>query len=166
MSGLVRGDVLAYWFGHPNMRAHFAGFLVATLLAPLVATAQSKTPAPDAPEAVVQRQLEAYNAHDIDGFLATYAADAQLFEHPAKLLASGHAQLREHYVARFKEPNLHAVITKRIVMGRVVIDHEIVTRTFPEGPGRLEAAVIYEVRDGRIVKAWLIPGPKRLETKP
>ncbi len=34
------------------------------------------------------------NAHDIDAFLATYADDAQLFEHPAKLLARGQAEMR------------------------------------------------------------------------
>ena len=67
--------------------------------------------------------------------LATYAEDAQLLEHPAKLLATGLVQMRERYAARFKEPNLHAAIVKRIVMGNVVVDHERVTRTFPEGTG-------------------------------
>ena len=36
------------------------------------------------PEAVVQQQLDAYNARDIDALIAIYAADAQMFEHPAK----------------------------------------------------------------------------------
>jgi hypothetical protein len=44
-------------------------------------------------EAVVQRQLEAYNARDIGALLATYADDAQQFEHPSKLLAGGSAKL-------------------------------------------------------------------------
>ena len=51
------------------------------------------------PEAVVQAQLEAYNARDLDAFLATYAENAELYEHPSKLLASGMAQLRERYAA-------------------------------------------------------------------
>jgi hypothetical protein len=117
------------------------------------------------PEAIVQAQLEAYNAHDIDAFLATYADDAQIFEHPAKLLAAGPAQLRERYTARFQEPNLRAVVAKRIVMGNMVIDHERVTRTFPEGPGMLEAIAIYEVQSGKIAKVWLVMGPKTLNTK-
>ena len=117
------------------------------------------------PEAIVQAQLEAYNAHDIDAFVATYADDAQIFEHPAKLLATGPAQLRERYTARFKEPNLRAVVAKRIVMGNMVIDHERVTRTFPEGPGMLEAVAIYEVQSGKIAKVWLVMGPKTLNTK-
>ena len=62
------------------------------------------------PGVVVQRQLDAYNARDIDALLATYADDAQLFEHPAKLLASGAAQLRERFTARFQEPTLILII--------------------------------------------------------
>ena len=122
------------------------------------------TPSPS-PEAIVQAQVEAYNARDIDAFLATYAEDAQLFEHPAKLLATGSVQMRERYAARFKEPHLHAVIVKRIVMGNVVVDHERVTRTFPEGTGVVEAVAIYEVQNGKIAKVWLIVGPKTLDAK-
>lgn len=118
------------------------------------------------PEAIVQAQIEAYNARDIDAFVATYAEDAQLFEHPAKLLAAGSAQLRERYAARFKDPKLHAVIVKRIVMGNLVVDHERVTRTFPEGSGVLDAVVIYELENGKIAKAWLLLGPKTLDAKP
>lgn len=118
------------------------------------------------PEAVVQRQLEAYNAHDLEALLATYAEDAQQFEHPSKLLASGSAQLRERFAARFKEPNLHAVLIRRIVMGQVVIDREKVTRTFPEGTGTIELVAIYEVQNGRIAKAWFISGPRTLHSTP
>jgi hypothetical protein len=121
-------------------------------------------PAPDT-EAIVQAQLEAYNAHDIDAFVATYADDAQIFEHPATLLADGSAQIRERYAARFKEPNLRAEIVKRIVMGNRVIDHERVARTFPEGPGLSEAVAIYEVQNGRIAKVWLVMGPKTLNSR-
>jgi hypothetical protein len=116
-----------------------------------------------APEAVVQRQLDAYNARDIAALLAIYAADAQTFEHPATLLASGAAALRERFSARFTEPNLHAKLLQRTVMGSIVIDHEQVTRTFPEGPGTLELVMIYQVQSGKIIKAWSIPGPKTLD---
>ncbi len=119
----------------------------------------------DSPEAVVQRQLDAYNARDVDALMATYAGDAQQFEYPATLLASGVEQLRERAVARFREPNLHAKLLQRIVAGPVVIDHEEVTRTFPEGPGKLKLVAIYEVRDGRIATARFIYGQKTLDPK-
>ncbi len=34
-------------------------------------------------EAVVQAQLEAYNAYDIHAFMATYTGDAEIYEYPA-----------------------------------------------------------------------------------
>ena len=114
------------------------------------------------PESVVQRQLDAYNARDIEALLAIYAPDAQMFEHPSKLLASGTQELRDRFVARFREPNLHATLLKRIVSGLVVIDHEKVTRTFHEGPGEIELVMIYEVKSSRIAKAWSIAGEKKL----
>jgi hypothetical protein len=115
------------------------------------------------PEAVVQRQLDAYNAHDLDALMGTYAEGAQQFEHPAKLLAGGAAQIRERFAARFEEPNLHARLINRIVAGNMVIDHEQVTRTFPEGPGKIELVAIYEVQDGKIARAWFILGAKTLD---
>lgn len=114
------------------------------------------------PETVVQRQLDAYNAHDLDAWLATYAEDAQQFEFPAKLLASGHDEIRTRSAPRFKEPNLHARLIKRTVIGSLVIDHEEVTRTFPEGPGTIELICLYEVRDGKIQSGSFVFGANKL----
>lgn len=115
------------------------------------------------PEIVVQRQLDAYNARDIDALLAIYAPDARQFEHPGKLLATGAAEMRERMAARFEEPNLHARLLQRVVMGNIVIDHEEVTRTFPEGTGRVDMVAIYEVADGRIQSASVQVSNKRLD---
>ena len=117
------------------------------------------------PESLVQQQLDAYNAHDLDALLATYAEDAQLFEHPATLLASGHSQLRARFALRFQESNLHARLINRIVMDRFVVDHERVTRTFPEGPGTIELIATYEVVDGKIINAWFLASPKTLDPR-
>ena len=118
------------------------------------------------PEEIVQKQLDAYNARDIEAILRIYADDAQMFEHPSKLLATGAAELRGRFAARFKEPDLSAALRQRIVMGHIVVDHEEVTRNFPEGRGKIELVMIYEVQNGRIAKAWVIGGAKALETKP
>jgi len=117
------------------------------------------------PESVVQRQLDAFNARDIDALLAVYADDAQLFEHPSKLVAQGSAELRERFTARFQEPNLRAALLQRIVAGSMVVDHEKVTRTFPEGAGQIELVMIYEVKEGRIAKAWTIAGARKILAK-
>ena len=58
--------------------------------------------------------------------------------------------MRPRFAARFQEPDLHARLLQRAVMGNIVIDHEEVSRTFPEGPGRVDLVAIYEVVDGLI----------------
>jgi hypothetical protein len=114
-------------------------------------------------EAVIQCQLDAYNRRDLDAWLATYAEDAQQFEFPGTLLASGHSQIRARSAPRFTEPNLHAQLIKRTVIGNIVIDQEKVTRTFPEGPGHIELICIFEVRDGLIRNANFVFGAKTLD---
>jgi hypothetical protein len=117
----------------------------------------------DSSETVVQRQFDAYNARDVEAMVAIYADDAQQFEHPHKLVAQGSAEIRTRFAVRFQEPNLHATLLNRIVLGDLVIDHERVTRTFPEGPGALEMVAIYEVKAGRIARAWFRFGTRTLD---
>lgn len=115
------------------------------------------------PEAIVQAQLDAYNARDVDAILKTYAFDAQQFEFPGKLLATGHTEILPRMAARFAEPNLHARLIRREVIGHIVIDHEEVTRTFPEGTGRMEMIAIYEIKNGLIQSASVALGAKILD---
>jgi hypothetical protein len=117
------------------------------------------------PAVVVQRQFDAYNARDVDALVAIYADDARLYEHPDKLQARGSAEIRARFAGRFRESNLHAVLLNRIVVGDLVIDHERVTRTFPEGTGTIEIAAMYEVKTGRITRAWFHLGIKQLDSK-
>ncbi|MBA4708763.1 nuclear transport factor 2 family protein [Aquitalea aquatica] len=114
-------------------------------------------------EEVVQQQLDAYNAHDLDAWLATYAADACQYQHPATLLARGHAEIRQRAIARFAEPDLHARLLRRQVLGQVVIDHEMVRRNFAEGPGQIELLCLYTVEEGKISSASFVSGPVQLD---
>ncbi|MCK9800008.1 nuclear transport factor 2 family protein [Pseudomonas sp. MAFF 302030] len=115
------------------------------------------------PEALVEAQLHAYNRKDMQAWLATYASDARQYEHPATLLARGHEELRARAQARFLEPNLQAVLITRSVMGNVVIDHQLISRTFADGSGTLETVAIYEVEAGKIKSASFITGKKTLD---
>jgi hypothetical protein len=117
----------------------------------------------DSPAAVVQRQLDAYNARDLDALLATYAPDARQYEHPATLLATGADEMRARFALRFQEPDLYARLVQRVVMGNLVFDHEVVTRNFPEGKGWIELVAIYEVVDGRIRSQSVQLGAKQLD---
>ena len=117
-------------------------------------------PSSSDPETIVQRQLDAYNAHDVEGLVATYADNAELFAHPSELLNQGSAQIRERYTRRFRDAQPHAVILKRIVLGPTVIDHEEITTQSAEGPQTIRAVVIYEVSQGKIARAWFISDRK------
>ena len=110
------------------------------------------------PAGIVQSQLDAYNARDIHAFMKWWADDARYFEHPSTLLASGAGQIRERHLLRFNDPNLSARLVKRMVVANKVVDQEVVTRTFPEGKGRLDVIAIHEVEAGRIANAWFIFG--------
>jgi hypothetical protein len=115
------------------------------------------------PTEVVRKQLEAYNAKDIDAFMSFWAEDAQFIAFPSELLAQGAEQIRERHVVRFKEPNLFGQLISRMNVGNLVIDREVVTRTFPEGPGRVDVIAIYEVEGEKITKAWFKTGTPVLD---
>jgi hypothetical protein len=108
------------------------------------------------PEIVVQNQLNAYNAKDLEALIAIYSPDACQYEHPDKLLARGSAEIRERFAARFNEPDLHAQLLNRTVLGNKVVDYERITRNFPEGKGFIELVAIYEVELGQISNAWFM----------
>jgi hypothetical protein len=114
------------------------------------------------PVSVVQAQLDAYNAKDITALLQTYAHNAEQFTLHGELLAEGHEQLRMRLLTRFAEPDLHARLLSRIVVGNIVTDAELITRNFPEGRGTLEMLCIYEVFEGRIQRASFALGQKTL----
>ena len=105
------------------------------------------------PAAVVQRQLDAYNARDLARFVACYAEDVELFRPPAAApFVVGRAALAEHYGnRRFSLAALHAELVGRLVVGRKVFDHERITG-LAEQP--VEALVAFEVQDGLIRRVW------------
>lgn len=114
-------------------------------------------------EAIVQRQLDAYNAKDIDAFMACWAEDAKIYAHPDTLLADGAAAIRARHELRFREPNLFGRLVQRMSAGNTVVDREVVTRTFPEGLGQVDVIAIYELAEGRISRAWFVMGEPELD---
>ena len=93
-----------------------------------------------------------------------YCDDVQHFEFPSTLVANGAAQVQERLSVRLQEPDLHARLLSRMVMGNVVIDQEVIARNFPEpeGIGTIELIAMYEVQDEWIVRAWFRFGRKCL----
>jgi len=109
------------------------------------------------PAAFAQRQLDAYNARDLERFVAEYTDDVVVFNMPdAEPFLRGKKAFGEHYARnRFNLPDLHAKLVNRMVFGNKVIDHEYITG-LPGAP--LEAAAIYEVTPAGISKVWFVDG--------
>ncbi len=114
------------------------------------------------PAAPVARQLDAYNARDIDGFMACWTPDCEYFAFPDTLLAKGAQAVRARHLERFQEPDLFGRLEARVVMGNLVVDRETVTRNFADGIGEIEVLAIYKVDGGLIRRAWFAMGPCRL----
>ncbi|MER3376638.1 MAG: nuclear transport factor 2 family protein [Allomuricauda sp.] len=109
--------------------------------------------AEESPRTIVQKQLEAYNARDIEAFMATYSENIKLYHYPNNLFLEGQAKMREHYRTFFKStPDLYCEIKNRIVIGNKVIDEEYVT----VNGSKISAVAIYEVENGKIVKVTFI----------
>jgi hypothetical protein len=104
-------------------------------------------------EAVVQGQLEAYNARDLKKFLEFFAEDVEVVRMPnLEPSIKGKPALAEFYAKnRFCLPKLHAELLGRLVLGNKVFDHE---RIFGVQPESFEIVVAYEVQDGLIVRLW------------
>ncbi len=112
---------------------------------------------PPGAEAVVQRQVEAYNARDIDAFLSFYSDDVVIERAPGgKVLYGSRESMREGYQALFDaSPELHCHILQRTVSGDMVIDHEFVTGA--RGGDAIRAVAVYEVADGLIRRVIFLP---------
>ncbi len=111
---------------------------------------------PNTAEALAQIQLNAYNARQIEPFLAVYSPDVEVYEFPDKLMFKGRDKMRQRYTKFFaKAKKLHARLVGRVQHGRFVVDQEDVITGIP-GRERLRALAIYEVRGGLIRKVWFI----------
>lgn len=104
---------------------------------------------PDSAAEVVQRQVNAFNAHNLDAVLATYAEDVKLYDFPDQLLASGRAALRAYYEKHLApDSKVHWEVRQRLATGNVVIDE---VRWTGRADGKNSEGVgIYQVRNGLI----------------
>jgi imidazolonepropionase-like amidohydrolase len=103
------------------------------------------------PEMLAQQQLNAYNAHDLEAFLAPYAEDVEIFGFPSKLQMKGKNEMRKAYEFVTKTPKLFCKLLNRIVQGNIVIDHEEV---WGFGNKPFYGVAIYVIENGKISKVY------------
>lgn len=95
----------------------------------------------------MQAQVDAYNAHDVEAFLACYAVDAEVRTPEGHVVMRGHDEMRQRYGTLFAQhPDLRAEVPTRIRAGDWTVDEEVVDL----GGEQLHVAVAYRVQDGLI----------------
>jgi len=95
----------------------------------------------------VDAQLAAYNARDVDAFIACYTADCTIDDGEGTRLMTGHDEMRARYRALFDaSPNLHCEIVHRTRIGDYVLDEESISGRLPgTQPELRRAVVIYRI---------------------
>lgn len=106
---------------------------------------------PVTPEILAQQQLNAYNAGNLEAFLAPYSDSVKIYDQASgKLFMQGKEAMRTSYGKLFKmAPALHCQVVKRIVSGNTVVDEERVTGMQDKA---VTAVVIYTIERNKIVK--------------
>ncbi len=126
------------------------------LLVPALLAAAS-SPKNLSPAGTVQRQIETFNAHDLEGFLTLFDDGLEVSEVPSRIVApTGKTRLRELYAELFKaNPDLHASAESQLVSGEFVIQKERIKGRAGKKE-TLETVVIYQVKAGKIVRMWSV----------
>ena len=105
------------------------------------------------PLMLVQQQLNAYNAHDLEAFLAPYANDVEIYSSSGKLMMKGKEQMRKEYKFITQMPDLYCRLVNRISCGNTVIDHEEIWTS--KQPVKLQYGVaIYVIEKGKISRVY------------
>jgi len=103
------------------------------------------------PEMLAQQQLNAYNAHDLDAFLAPYSEDVEIYTFPGKADTKGKEAMRKNYQFITRVPGLYCRLLNRIVQGNMVIDHEEI---YADGRPPFTGVAIYIIEKGKISKVY------------
>lgn len=105
-------------------------------------------------ENIVQRQVNAYNARNLEAFLENFSDDIEIYTFPNILQTKGKEAYKKGFASFFQRyPNLHCEILNRTVKGNTVIDHEYVK--FAEGDYS-EVIVIYKIENEKIAKVYFV----------
>ncbi len=117
-------------------------------------------PPPPSPRAIADRQLAAYNARDLEAFLALHAADAVLTDLPSgRVVCAGHAAMRIFYGERFANQELFCRVHVKLEIAGFAVDRETLYG-LPGGP--VDILALYDVRDGLIQRVFFLREPAKL----
>jgi hypothetical protein len=96
-----------------------------------------------------QKQLDAYNAQDLDTYVSYFADDCQVGPLGGVPTETSRAAIKARYAKAFTQfPENKAELKNRIAVGDTVVDHEKVIRA--PGGEEFEIIAIYSFTDGLI----------------
>jgi len=100
------------------------------------------------PANIVQKQVDSYNAGDLEAFVNCYSEDVVVRDFPDGTRYVGHDNMRQNYSGLSPENKVYQVeVVKRIVIGNKVIDQEKVDKN---GEFQQMQVALYEVSNGKI----------------
>jgi uncharacterized protein (TIGR02246 family) len=107
---------------------------------------------------VVDAQIEAFRARDIERFLAHYADDASVVTFDGTVMFGTKDIMREAYGRLFADsPDLRVTIAGRVTEGEFVVDEEHLSGFhFGDMPTDLVSVAVYRVRNGKITRLMLL----------
>jgi hypothetical protein len=111
------------------------------------------------PAEVVEEQVKAFRARDLNGYLACFSDDIVVVNFDGSVRWGDKAVMREVYGELFADsPDLAVSVVSRIAVGEFVIDEEHLTG-FHSGdlPTELDGIAIYRVVDDKIAAMMLLP---------
>ena len=100
---------------------------------------------------ITQKQLDAYNAQDLDTYVSFFAEDCIVSGLNGQPTETSRDAIRVRYAKAFAQfPENKAILKGRMAVGNTVIDHEKVVRA--PGGEEFEIIAIYSFRDGLIAR--------------
>jgi hypothetical protein len=107
---------------------------------------------------VVDAQVEAYRARDVELFVSHYADDASVVNFEGTAIFADKQAMREQYGKLFADsPDLSITIANRMTTGDFVVDEEHLSGFhFGDMPAELTALTVYRVTDGKISRLMLL----------
>ena len=100
---------------------------------------------------IAQKQLDAYNAQDLDTYMTFFAEGCIVSGLNGQPTETSRDAIRARYAKAFAQfPKNKAYLKNRIAVGNTVIDHEKVVRA--PGGEEFEIIAIYTFKDGLIAR--------------
>jgi uncharacterized protein (TIGR02246 family) len=107
---------------------------------------------------VVDQQIEAFQARDVERFLSHFSDDASVVVFDGTAMFPDKQAMREQYGKLFADsPDLSATIASRMIAGDFVVDEEQLSGFHFGGmPTEMTALAVYRVTGGKISRLMLL----------